>query len=213
MPSEINALAAPYSNSASIGASDRVVGDALQLAAAEPGTGATPDLGAALRWLAVAAVGEPNVRKDARAAIHSAVLPLLEDHVQYRKDTDDHERKRNPSRSAALRRRNRPLTCGDAVLVDCGRRSVLRAFANQSEPIPSPPVIGLRRSQTTAAKAGSCRLKRWGHPQGIGVNPRRLDSRATSFLLALRFKLLRTACSVSGVQKISRCSRALVMAV
>lgn len=67
-----------------IEASDRVVGDVLQLAATEPGAGATPDLGAALRRLAIAAVGEPNVRKDARAAIHSALLPLLEDHVQYR---------------------------------------------------------------------------------------------------------------------------------
>lgn len=67
-----------------IEASDRVLGDVLQLAAAEPGAAATPDVGAALRRLAVAAVGEPNVRKDARAAIHSALLPLLEDHVQYR---------------------------------------------------------------------------------------------------------------------------------
>jgi hypothetical protein len=41
----------------------------------------------------------------------------------HREGTDDHERKRDPLRSAALRRRNRPLTCGDAVLGDCGRRS------------------------------------------------------------------------------------------
>lgn len=34
-----------------------------------------------------------------------------------------------------------------------GGEAVLRAFANQTEPIPSPPVSGLRRSQTTAAEA------------------------------------------------------------
>lgn len=38
-------------------------------------------------------------------------------------DADDPERERDPLRSAALRRRNSPLTCGDAVLGDCGRRS------------------------------------------------------------------------------------------
>ena len=32
-----------------------------------------------------------------------------------------------------------------------GAGAVLRGFANQSEPIPSPPVSGLRRSQTTSA--------------------------------------------------------------
>lgn len=32
-----------------------------------------------------------------------------------------------------------------------GDGAVLRAFANQSEPIPSPPLCGLRRSQAIAA--------------------------------------------------------------
>jgi hypothetical protein len=41
----------------------------------------------------------------------------------HRKHADDDERQRDPLRSAALRRRNRPLTCDDAVLGDCGRRS------------------------------------------------------------------------------------------
>jgi hypothetical protein len=46
-----------------------------------------------------------------------------------------------------------------------------------------------------------------------GVRPRRLDRRATSFGLVLRWRLLRTACWVSGVQKIRRRSRARVTAV
>jgi len=41
----------------------------------------------------------------------------------HREDVHDAERKCDPLRSAALRRRNRPLTCGDAVLGDSGRRS------------------------------------------------------------------------------------------
>lgn len=84
-----------------IEASDRVVSDVLQLAASEPGSGATPDVGAALRRLAVAAVGEPNVRKDARAAIHSALLPLLEDHVQYRSVMESGAADTSPDTAAA----------------------------------------------------------------------------------------------------------------
>jgi hypothetical protein len=46
-----------------------------------------------------------------------------------------------------------------------------------------------------------------------GARARRFESRATSFGLALRWRLLRTACWVSGVQKMHRRSRALVTAV
>ena len=63
-------------------ASDRVVFDVLKLASSAEVDG-QPDVGAALRRLATAAVGAPNVARDPRAAIHSALLPLLEDHVQY----------------------------------------------------------------------------------------------------------------------------------
>ena len=71
--------------------------------------------------------------------------------VGHREDPDGPERERDLLWSAALSRRDRSLTCGDVVLGDAGAEAVLRAFANRSEPIPSPPVSGLRRSQTTAA--------------------------------------------------------------
>ena len=45
------------------------------------------------------------------------------DVVRHREDTDGTERERDTVRSAALRRRNWPLTCGDAVLGDRRRRS------------------------------------------------------------------------------------------
>ena len=48
---------------------------------------------------------------------------------------------------------------------------------------------------------------------GMGDSPRRLASSAASLLLTLRWRLLRMACSVSGVQKIRRSSRARVIAV
>ena len=60
------------------------------------------------------------------------------DVVRHREDVHDAERKCDPLRSAALMRRNRPLTCGDAVLGDCGRRSGVAGLCEskraQSEP-------------------------------------------------------------------------------
>ena len=45
------------------------------------------------------------------------------DVMRHREDTDRPERERDPLRAAALRRRTRSLTCGDAALGDCGRRT------------------------------------------------------------------------------------------
>ena len=43
--------------------------------------------------------------------------------VRHREDVHDAERTCDPLRSPALKRPNWPLTCGDAVLGDCGRRN------------------------------------------------------------------------------------------
>ena len=92
--------------------------------------------------------------------------------VRHREDTDDHERKRDPVRSAALRRRNRPLTCGDAVLGDCGRRSGVAGLCEskraQSEPSchRAPTVTNDRREN-----AGACSGRARGcRPDNPGAN-------------------------------------------
>src|SRR4051812_11268419 len=60
------------------------------------------------------------------------------DVVGHREGTDGPERERDLLRSAARRSRNRPLTCGDAVLGDRGRRSGVASLYEskraQSEP-------------------------------------------------------------------------------
>ena len=76
------------------------------------------------------------------------------DMMRHREGRDGAERERDPSRAAALRRRTQPLTCADAAPRTARAGTVLRGFANQTEPNPSPPVSGLRRSQTTAAHRG-----------------------------------------------------------
>ena len=65
-----------------IAASDRVVHDIMNFARTVPTT-SSPDIAFALRWLATEAVGAPNVAKDPQGAVHTALLPILEDHVQY----------------------------------------------------------------------------------------------------------------------------------
>ena len=76
----------------------------------------------------------------------------------HREDTDDHERNRDPLQSAALRRRNRPLTCGDAILGDCKRRSTesgLRPL-DLAGTLPMPP----DRARTKPIHALWCELSR-----------------------------------------------------
>ncbi len=63
-----------------IEASDRVVHDIMGFATA---AGESPDLPIALKRMATEAVGAPNVERDPQGAVHSALLPLLQDHVQY----------------------------------------------------------------------------------------------------------------------------------
>ena len=80
----------------------------------------------------------------------------------HREAVHDPERKCDPLRSPALMRPNELVTCGNAVWKAHGRRRPgagdCESKRAQSEPNPSPPLDGRRRSQTSAASARDCRF-------------------------------------------------------
>jgi hypothetical protein len=72
-----------------LAASNQVLADVARIARREPD--GQPELPVALKRLAIEAVGEHNVASDPQGAIHSALLPLLQDHVQQQAPVKDHD--------------------------------------------------------------------------------------------------------------------------
>ena len=69
----------------------------------------------------------------------------------HREGTHGTERVRDPLRSPARRRRNRPLTCGHAVLGSCGRRSGVAGLCESRRAHSEPSCQRAPTVTTTAA--------------------------------------------------------------
>jgi hypothetical protein len=84
----------------------------------------------------------------------------------HREGTDGPERERDHLRSVAIRRRNRPLTCGDAAPGDCGRRSGV------ADPCESKRAHSEPSCQLAPTVTNDCSQPPWPETRGVIGRPR-----------------------------------------